>query len=186
MLLITAFLTLNLSIPFLSSGDDALAVDTLIAETNAGSLRWMYSLDEMPIPYRSFERGDLKEHILPDEGFTSKEAEKMEKEKTEMEAKVIVKVDALTPEEFEQKAAEVLESAQEEYEETKRILNAPPGSDFVPGLDDVVQSDNADAVSIFDDEKEEIQATAAEIFDLYIDATEEEYQEASKDIVKGP
>jgi hypothetical protein len=121
-------------------GDDALAVDTLIAETNAGSLRWMYSLDHMPIPYSNFAKENLDDYILPDEGYTSKEAAARKERQKEEEAVVNfmlgIEEKKLTPEQFMQKATEVYEAAQEEYEETKMILNAPPASDFVPGLDD--------------------------------------------------
>jgi hypothetical protein len=37
---------------------------------------------------------------------------------------------------YKDKAVEEMENLQEEFENTKLILNAPPGSDFVPGLDD--------------------------------------------------
>ena len=50
-------------------GQDALVVNTLIAETNAGSMRWMYCLDEMPISYESIRKGKLDDFILPEEDF---------------------------------------------------------------------------------------------------------------------
>jgi hypothetical protein len=163
------------------NGDDALAVDTLIAETNAGSLRWMYSLDQMPIPYSNFAKADLDAYILPDEGYTSKEALARTERQKEVEAAVNVMLGIeekkLTPEEFVQKAAEVYEAAQEEYEETKMILNAPPASDFVPGLDDAEAIDATSPVTLFV-ESDKALAHTAEVYGKYVNATEEEFQEA--------
>jgi len=116
-------------------GDDPLMVDTLIAETNSGSLRWMYCLDEMPIPYAKVKSGTLDEFILPDEGFTKEEADYMEDEQRVRERMEEASLH-LSPREREERIAEAIENAEEEFEETRRIMEAPPGSDFVPGLDD--------------------------------------------------
>jgi hypothetical protein len=118
------------------SGDDALLVDTLMAEVNAGSMRWSLGLDEVPILSRSFDNDDeLGQHILPDEGYTIEYAD-LQLRKQDVMIKVKKTKAPLTREEVETKAAEVLEAAQEEYVETQRILNAPAGSDFIPGIDD--------------------------------------------------
>ncbi|EEC51745.1 predicted protein [Phaeodactylum tricornutum CCAP 1055/1] len=167
------------------NGDDALNVDTLIAETNAGSLRWMFSLDEMPIPYRCFNQGDLSAFILPDDGFSTKHLEAkaaMESEKANEPAESIT---LLTPEELQQKAAEILEAAEEEYEETKRILNAPPGSDSIPELE--VEAESGDARLLVDNNTDELlsifeteekgETIASEMFDMFTNAAEEEYKE---------
>lgn len=122
------------------SGDDALLVDTLLAEVNAGTVRWQSGLDMMPIQSRAFTRTDrMDAFLLPDEGFSSEQAaaiaeqDRLETERSTFQGK-------LTLMEVQAKVEEVLEREEEEYEETKRILNAPPGSDFVPGLDDEGES----------------------------------------------
>ncbi|KAL7456188.1 hypothetical protein ACHAWC_007707 [Mediolabrus comicus] len=62
------------------SGFDPIRVDTLIAETNSGSLRWMEGLEDMPIPLRSIQEGgsNLDLFVLPDEGISVEEVAQME------------------------------------------------------------------------------------------------------------
>eukprot|EP00986_Skeletonema_menzelii_P020592 scaffold31733_cov166-Skeletonema_menzelii.AAC.1 len=57
-------------------GADPIRVDTLIAEVNAGSRRWMFGLDDMPISLQAIQDGgsDLDLFILPDEGISVEEA----------------------------------------------------------------------------------------------------------------
>ena len=115
-------------------GDDALVIDTLVAETNAGSMRWMNGLEQMPIPYKAFTTGDLDQYILPEEGYSRQES--VARDEAAIETISLVSAEALSAEDYVKKAAEIREAYVEEYEETQRILNAPPASDFVPGLDD--------------------------------------------------
>jgi hypothetical protein len=49
--------------------EDPLVVDTLIAETNAGSVRWMHGLDIMPLAPHHVESGDLSDYLLPLRGY---------------------------------------------------------------------------------------------------------------------
>mmetsp|Transcript_8105 Transcript_8105/g.12206 ORF Transcript_8105/g.12206 Transcript_8105/m.12206 type:complete len:628 (-) Transcript_8105:2024-3907(-) len=51
-------------------GEDPLCIDTLIAESNAGSVRWMNGLAEFPIPLDKINNGDLLEYQLPMRGWT--------------------------------------------------------------------------------------------------------------------
>ena len=62
------------------SGFDPIRVDTLIAETNSGSLRWMEGLEDMPIPLRSIQEGgsNLDLFVLPDEGISVEEVAQIE------------------------------------------------------------------------------------------------------------
>jgi len=70
-------------------GDDPLCVDTLIAETNAGSVRWMDSFEQQPYCWSDIQNGDLKEYILPLRGYTSQEVfEKKEREDAIMKDKL--------------------------------------------------------------------------------------------------
>jgi hypothetical protein len=72
-------------------GEDPLVVDTLIAETNAGSTRWMDGLAEMPVASQKIIDGELSEYILPRRGYTVEELQqiqeeqKLQKEKREKE-----------------------------------------------------------------------------------------------------
>jgi hypothetical protein len=122
------------------SGDDALLVDTLLAEVNAGTVRWRSGLDNMPITSDAFVKtNQLDQFILPDEGYTREQAAENAEQQRIVESQTTVP-EVLTLREVQIKVEEVLEREEEEYEETKRILNAPPGSDFVPGLDDEGES----------------------------------------------
>jgi hypothetical protein len=114
------------------TGDDPLIVDTLIAETNAGSVRWMYALDEMPISYTTMTMGSLDEFILPDTGFTKEQAELLDEERRVVEEEQEKRREAaLSVQELETKRVEAMETVDEELKETRRILETPPGYDVV-------------------------------------------------------
>lgn len=66
-------------------GEDPLSVDTLIAETNAGSVRWMYGFEEMPFNAEQIKRGDLKDSLLPVRGYTVEDLAQMEEERIRKE-----------------------------------------------------------------------------------------------------
>jgi hypothetical protein len=59
-------------------GEDPLCIDTLIAETNAGSIRWMNGLSEKPFTYAKIHTGDTLDYQLPLRGWTAEEADEME------------------------------------------------------------------------------------------------------------
>lgn len=166
------------------SGDDALVVETLIAETNAGSLRWVYGLDEMPIPYQTMKKGDFDDYLLPDEGYTAEEAASMKAAKQAEEAATTAK---LTPQEYEQRAAEMVEVAKQEYEETKLIMETPAGFEFVPGLDDEGESlpylyrNGTDVAAMKDHEDDFFDATSNEKYGDFLEAVGEEYEEVVKE-----
>lgn len=136
------------------NGQDKIVVDTLIAETNAGSMRWMYCLDEMPISYESIRNGKIEGFILPDEGFSKEDADaakeerqrqkKLQREERKRLALQERDTNKTVREIYVEQAIEEIEAAQEEIESTKLILEAPPGSDFVPGLDDKNETEAAD------------------------------------------
>ena len=48
----------------------SLCIDTLIAESNAGSVRWMNGLAEVPYSVDRVKDGDLLEYQLPLRGWT--------------------------------------------------------------------------------------------------------------------
>lgn len=66
-------------------GEDPLCVDTLIAETNAGSIRWLYGFEEMPFSAQRLNDGELYEYLLPVRGYSVKELDDMEKDRSERE-----------------------------------------------------------------------------------------------------
>jgi hypothetical protein len=66
-------------------GEDPLSVDTLIAETNAGSVRWMYGFEEMPFSQDKVKDGELYDYLLPVRGYTVDELAQMEEEKLQRE-----------------------------------------------------------------------------------------------------
>jgi hypothetical protein len=62
-------------------GEDPLVVDTLIAETNAGSVRWMNGLDKFPIPHQYIQNGtNLSDFILPLKGYSAQEGDRREEQ----------------------------------------------------------------------------------------------------------
>jgi hypothetical protein len=169
------------------AGDDPLMVDTLIAETNALSLRWMYGLDEMPVSFHCYkEEGGFQDFILPDEGYTLKEVGQMEEERIRQASAESESIEALPDKEYEETVALRKAAKERELEETKLILNAPPGADFVPGLDD----DDEDE---YDDEFGEMDAVTEprsvfssrndtndgmQNFENFLEAVEDEIEEA--------
>jgi hypothetical protein len=62
-------------------GEDPLCVDTLIAETNAGSTRWMYGFEEMPYSAQRIKEGELYHYLLPVRGYSVEEVAQMEKDR---------------------------------------------------------------------------------------------------------
>eukprot|EP00804_Cyclotella_cryptica_P016180 CCRYP_005696-RA/>CCRYP_005696-RA protein AED:0.04 eAED:0.04 QI:1340/1/1/1/1/1/4/178/862 len=77
-------------------GDDPLVVDTLIAETNAGSVRWMNSFQQQPWNKQLLKDGEMYDSLLPLRGYSveellekeaQEEAERKEKERILQEKK---------------------------------------------------------------------------------------------------
>ncbi len=66
-------------------GEDPLCVDTLIAETNAGSIRWLYGFEELPFSAQRLNDGELYEYLLPVRGYSVEELDEMERERVERE-----------------------------------------------------------------------------------------------------
>lgn len=172
------------------NGEDALVVETLIAETNAGSMRWIDSLNEMPMSYQSLKTGMLEEEILPATGFSKEDADAKDemrriqrREEKEKELQVVAAAAAknvfneeqmIVRQYIEEEVAKELEEVQEEFETTKNILNAPPASEFVPGVDDK----NSTEPFEFGDEIKE------EKIEKFIDKMEEEFEE-TKGMIEG-
>jgi len=65
-------------------GDDPLCIDTLISETNAGSIRWMNGLAAQPLAYQNLVEGNILDHQLPLRGWSVEESDQRE-EKARLE-----------------------------------------------------------------------------------------------------
>jgi hypothetical protein len=66
-------------------GDDPLCVDTLVAETNSGSVRWLNGFNEMPFSSQRIKDGELFDYQLPIRGYSVEELAQMEEERIEKE-----------------------------------------------------------------------------------------------------
>ena len=116
------------------AGNDALLVDTILAETNGASIRWAYGIQTLPMAYRNYALGNFTESMLPNDGYSVEEATARQLAKKAQEEKERQQVSGrpgnttdITP--SAEEAQKKLEEAQDEFEETLRILNTPPGYD---------------------------------------------------------
>lgn len=135
-------------------GDDPIMVSTLIAETNAGSTRWIYGLEDMPISMSMIKSGDLDSFVLPEEGYTAEEATLREQLRNKVQL-------------------EEEEDLEEEFEEARAILNAPPGYDFVPGIDDIDQTNTTDVLEAVEGDLE----WNRDMYNQFVETAVEEYEE---------
>lgn len=101
-------------------GEDPLVVDTLIAETNAGSVRWMNGLSQFPVTSQRIKDGELSDYLLPIRGYSVEELALMEEEKKRKELELQERRER--EEEERRKAAEA----------ERRLLEAAEA--MVPGL----------------------------------------------------
>ncbi|GMI61956.1 hypothetical protein ScalyP_jg805 [Parmales sp. scaly parma] len=102
-------------------GDDPLCVDTLVAETNSGSLRWLNGFELQPFSSKQITDGTLtsSSSLLPEQGFSKQElSEKLEEDSQQFVTGSL--------EEFSAKADKLLEEANRELIETEAILKAEP------------------------------------------------------------
>jgi hypothetical protein len=97
-------------------GDDPLCVDTLIAETNAGSIRWLYGFEELPYSVQRLNDGELYEYLLPVRGYSVEELDEMERERIERERQL----EEQRKREDEEAAAAEVERLRKEAEEKEK------------------------------------------------------------------
>jgi hypothetical protein len=97
-------------------GEDPLCVDTLIAETNAGSIRWLYGFEELPFSAQRLNDGELYDYLLPVRGYSVEELDQMEEEKIDRERQL---EEQRKREDEETAAAAEAERVREEAEETE-------------------------------------------------------------------
>lgn len=152
-------------------GDDPIMVSTLIAETNAGSMRWIYGLEDMPLSMSMIKSGKVDEFVLPEEGYTVEEATAREQ---------VQKKETVVPDE---------EQLEVEFEEAKAILNAPPGYDFVPGIDDLVITNSTDTFGIVEGGVESTIDDAfidRKMYNQFVETAAEEYESRENAVLQDP
>lgn len=109
-------------------GEDPLCIDTLIAETNAGSVRWMNGLAEKPFSYQKIKDGDTLGYRLPLRGFTIEETNDREE---------LARI--------ERERQEIEEAERRKIEPEIEPEAAPPlivEMDFDEGLEDIMKGDD--------------------------------------------
>ena len=57
-----------------------MVVNTFIAETNAGSVRWMNGLEKFPLLNHDIKTGNLQQFILPVRGYSTEMADEREQQ----------------------------------------------------------------------------------------------------------
>jgi len=108
-------------------GDDPLVIDTLIAETNAGSVRWMNSFHAQPWNKQQLDDGELYDSILPPTGYSVKDLAEMEaQEEKERQERELAKKEKLREKEEKErtKAEKLLENL---------VANKQNGTSLVSG-----------------------------------------------------
>lgn len=95
-------------------GEDPLSVDTLIAETNAGSVRWMYGFEEMPFSQEKLREGELYDYLLPVRGYSLEELTQMEEEKLQREKELVEQRLREEEERIDREAEEVRAAAEKD------------------------------------------------------------------------
>lgn len=109
-------------------GDDPLCVDTLVAETNAGSVRWLSGVAEIPFNTDKLKEGEMKDYILPLRGYSVEQLLEMEEEeKLEQQRK---EEERQRKEEEEKKKKEKAQAEKEKEEkaqaEKNKLLQTEP------------------------------------------------------------
>ena len=81
-----------------------------------------------------------------------------------------------------------LEAVQEELEKTRLILNAPPGSDFVPGLDEKngTVAYNLEGAGENSDKRKNEESSRDKNLESFISAAEDEFGEAAIELIGIP
>jgi hypothetical protein len=97
-------------------GEDPLSVDTLIAETNAGSVRWLLGFEEMPFNVQRLKDGELYDYLLPVRGYSVEELAQMEEEKIQRDAEMEEQRQREEEERIQREEEEKVERLEEEEE----------------------------------------------------------------------
>ena len=100
-------------------GDDPLCVDTLVAETNAGSVRWMNGFEEQPFSSQRLRDGEMFDYLLPVRGYSVDELLQMEEERLQKEKELQEKREKEEKERIKREEEEAAEAERLRLEEEK-------------------------------------------------------------------
>jgi predicted membrane chloride channel (bestrophin family) len=138
------------------SGEDPLCVDTLIAETNAGSVRWMNAFEEMPFSAKKLQDGELHDSLLPVRGYSVDELIKMEEEKLQRDKEL---EEQRIQEEAEQKQKlETERQQQQQQQQQQQAAAAAQEQQQVVGEDTTVPEPEPDRTQLTWEEYNEQQS----------------------------
>eukprot|EP00559_Dactyliosolen_fragilissimus_P007902 CAMPEP_0184868556 /NCGR_PEP_ID=MMETSP0580-20130426/30891_1 /TAXON_ID=1118495 /ORGANISM="Dactyliosolen fragilissimus" /LENGTH=515 /DNA_ID=CAMNT_0027369533 /DNA_START=656 /DNA_END=2203 /DNA_ORIENTATION=+ len=82
-------------------GEDPLCIDTLIAETNAGTVRWMEGFAEQPYALQNLADGEMNDYQLPLRGWSVEEVMEREEQRIMEQARLEAERIALEKEKAE-------------------------------------------------------------------------------------
>ena len=121
-------------------GYDPICVDTLIAETNAGSVRWMNAFEFQPWSARGIRHGNMNNVILPIRGYSLKELQAIKDEEQNSIVSTVVASSSLDEsikkEERNIVREEIINGSTGSYEEP--IIN---GDSDIKGLGDLLDNE---------------------------------------------
>mmetsp|Transcript_20063 Transcript_20063/g.34193 ORF Transcript_20063/g.34193 Transcript_20063/m.34193 type:complete len:1260 (+) Transcript_20063:141-3920(+) len=149
-------------------GDDPLVIDTLIAETNAGSVRWMNSFAQQPWSRQRLKDGELYDSILPQRGYSTEELmEKEEQEERELQERETARREKKLRD--EERERERLEQMLKEH-----LPNIANGTNMVIGekrngtalltsSGEILMDSVSEEGSVFDEEKKLIEISGGQI-----------------------
>ena len=123
-------------------GEDPLSVDTLIAETNAGSVRWWFGFEEMPFNAQQLRDGELYDSLLPVRGYSVQDLAEMEEDRIKKDK---AKKKKEEEERLKREEEEILNGEKEEAEEVLSV-----GNETIPESNLTTASDNITIVSMED------------------------------------
>mmetsp|Transcript_7942 Transcript_7942/g.9117 ORF Transcript_7942/g.9117 Transcript_7942/m.9117 type:complete len:629 (+) Transcript_7942:41-1927(+) len=125
-------------------GEDPLCIDTLIAESNAGSVRWMNGLASTPYSVEKLRQGNMLQYQLPLRGWTIEQTtERIQEEMIVNTKKEAEEAERIRVEETERKLAE------------EATLVKPPTFleiEITEDVEELMRGDDDDVCRTLDDE----------------------------------
>lgn len=120
----------------------------MIAETNAGSVRWLSAFEFQPWSARGIRRGDMKDIILPIRGYSVKEL-KERKEAQEAEA-FLQDEKKLKSSENEETSEQNASEAGLSFEQATMLGDSHVQEDFVTASSGIYSDENSTAIELMD------------------------------------
>jgi len=149
-------------------GDDPLVIDTLIAETNAGSVRWMNSFAQQPWSRQRLKDGELYDSILPQRGYSTEELmEKEEQEERELQERETARREKKLRD--EERERERLEQMLKEHlpniaNGTNMVIREKRnGTALLTPSGEILMDSVSEEGSVFDEEKKLIEISGGQI-----------------------